>query len=95
MADGATHYIVTYDICDPKRLHHVFNAMRKYGEHLQLSVFECTLDDQQEVLLRTALRRIIHSSDDQVLFIRVGNAATTITAIGRPYAHKGHDVTVL
>jgi CRISPR-associated protein Cas2 len=32
-------YIVTYDVCNPKRLRKVFKTMQGYGEHLQLSVF--------------------------------------------------------
>ena len=69
--------------------------MRGYGVHLQLSVFECNIDDQQEVRLRTTLKRILHPTDDQVLFIRIGQSATAITALGRPYGRTRHEVTIL
>ncbi len=28
-------YIVSYDVCHPKRLRKVFKLMRGYGDHLQ------------------------------------------------------------
>jgi CRISPR-associated endonuclease Cas2 len=34
------NFIVTYDICDPKRLRKVFKLCKGYGIHLQYSVFE-------------------------------------------------------
>jgi hypothetical protein len=37
-------YLVTYDICDDKRLRRVFKTMRNWGDHLQYSVFECQLN---------------------------------------------------
>lgn len=95
MPVGATRYVVTYDIGDPKRLHHVFQALRKYGVHLQLSVFECDLDEQQVVKLRTTLRRIIRATEDQVLFIRIGQSTTAITALGLPYQRPRGEVTIL
>lgn len=65
-------YIVTYDISDPKRLQRVFKTMRNYGDHLQLSVFECQLSGQDRVILEDKLKEIIDRSADQVLFIRLG-----------------------
>ena len=38
-----TSYLVSYDICDDKRLRKVFQTMRGYGDHLQYSVFQCQL----------------------------------------------------
>ena len=38
------NYVVTYDISDPKRLRKVYKMMLGYGEHLQLSVFQCELN---------------------------------------------------
>lgn len=81
-------YVVTYDICDPKRLRKVYKAMLGWGEHLQLSVFQCELNDRELVELRVELDRLIKHSEDQVLLVDVGcatSAATSIRAIGRPY----------
>ena len=36
-------YLVCYDIANDKRLRKVFQILRKSGDRLQLSVFECRL----------------------------------------------------
>ena len=82
-------YIVSYDVCDPRRLRAVFKIMKGYGEHLQLSVFRCEIDARQLVELRGKLEDAIHHDEDQVLFVDMGPAAgrgrECITAIGLPY----------
>jgi len=82
-------YIVTYDICDPKRLRKVYKAMLGWGDHLQLSVFQCELNHRELVELRVALDRLIQHKEDQVLFVdvgvAVGRADGAINALGRPY----------
>ncbi|MCC6751960.1 MAG: CRISPR-associated endonuclease Cas2 [Deltaproteobacteria bacterium] len=84
-------YIVAYDICDPKRLRKVFKLMRGWGDHLQLSVFQCELNPRELVELRAGLGQLLHHDEDQVLFVNVGpvegRGATSITALGRPYTH--------
>ena len=95
-----TRYVVTYDIADPKRLYRVFRTIRRYGDHLQLSVFECRLDDRELLRLQDRLRKIISPGDDQILFIRLGPAGrsasedATITALGLPYHARDLSVTV-
>ena len=82
-------YIVTYDVCDPKRLRKVFKVMRGYGEHLQLSVFRCELNDRELVELRAKLAEAIHDHQDQVLFVDMGpaegRAREAIRSLGKPY----------
>ena len=82
-------YIVSYDISHPKRLRKVFKLMRGYGDHLQLSVFQCELNQRELIELRARLGEIIHRAEDQVMFVDVGpvdgRGSTSITAIGRPY----------
>jgi CRISPR-associated protein Cas2 len=82
-------YIVTYDICDPKRLRQVFKLMRGHGDHLQFSVFRCELNAREVIELKAGLAEIIHHREDQVLFVDIGpvdgRATNCITAIGREY----------
>lgn len=66
------HYLVTYDIADPKRLRRVFKTMKGFGAHLQLSVFQCDLPEIDLVRMRAALTEIIHHTEDQVLIIDLG-----------------------
>ncbi|MEY4512541.1 MAG: hypothetical protein RLZZ450_4663 [Pseudomonadota bacterium] len=82
-------YIVTYDVSDPKRLRRVFRTMRGYGDHLQLSVFRCELNDRELVELRAKLAEVIHHEQDQVLFVDMGPAEGrglgAIRSLGRAY----------
>ncbi len=86
-----TSYLVCYDICDDKRLRKVFQLMRKYGDHLQFSVFECQLTAMDLVRCRAELTAIIHNDEDQVLFVNLGPAEgrgdRVITALGKPYTN--------
>ena len=84
-------YIVTYDICDAKRLRKVFRTCRDFGDHLQYSVFECDLNPTEMVKLVNLLEEAIHHGEDQVLFIDLGPTQSrgdrTITALGVPYTN--------
>lgn len=65
-------FIVTYDVCDDKRLRHVFKAMLGFGEHIQLSVFRCSLSKMERQKMIEKLMSIIHQREDQVLIIELG-----------------------
>jgi len=82
-------FIVTYDISDPKRLRKVFRLMLGYGDHLQLSVFQCELNPREIVELRHALGEVIHHGEDQVLFANLGpvegRGSESIVSLGRAY----------
>lgn len=67
-----TAYIVTYDICDPKRLRAVYKTMRGFGEHWQYSVFHCELTLARKVRLLSALEDIIDHREDQILIAPLG-----------------------
>jgi CRISPR-associated protein Cas2 len=51
-------YVVSYDISNPKRLRKVYQTMRGYGDHIQLSVFRCELNRRELVELRARLADI-------------------------------------
>src|SRR5688572_5637560 len=82
-------FVVTYDICDPKRLRKVYKLMLGWGEHLQLSVFQCELNARELIELRAELAKLIRTSVDQVLFVDVGTiegrSPDAITSLGVAY----------
>ena len=90
---------MTYDIADPDRLRRVFKVMRRFGDHLQLSVFRCELNARELVRLKAALTEEIHAREDQVLFADLGptdgRGATCITAIGLPYQVRARAAVVV
>lgn len=65
-------YLVTYDICEPRRLRKVFKTMQGFGEHLQLSVFQCDLTGIDRVEMLASLQNIINQNEDKVLIIDLG-----------------------
>lgn len=64
--------MVTYDICEPRRLRKIFKTMQGFGEHLQLSVFQCDLTAIDRIEMQAALEEIIDHSQDKVLIIDLG-----------------------
>lgn len=52
-------YVVTYDIEDDRTRRRVAEVLERYGERVQLSVFECALDDGQLRRLGQALERLL------------------------------------
>ena len=81
-------YVVAYDISDDRRLRAVYRTMRGYGDRVQYSVFLCQLTQLQRAHLEATLDRVIHHTDDQVLFIPLGRAGAQTTwrawTLGRP-----------
>ncbi len=92
-------YVVCYDIANPKRLRHVFKTMKAWGDHIQLSVFECQLRSVDLVRLQAELAAIIHHDQDQVLFVDLGptegRGDRVISALGKPYVHMDAPLIVV
>ena len=84
-----TTYLVCYDIANDKRLRLVFKACKNFGDHLQFSVFECDLNQQEKTEMEAALDKLIKHDEDQVIFVTLGPAEgrgdRVITALGLPY----------
>ena len=92
-------YLVTYDVSDPDRLRATFKVMRRFGDHLQLSVFRCELSARELVRLRAQLSEVVHAREDQVLVADLGpvdgRGATCIAAVGRPYEVRQRSAIVV
>ncbi|MBN2723414.1 MAG: CRISPR-associated endonuclease Cas2 [Deltaproteobacteria bacterium] len=67
-------YIVTYDICDQRRLRYVYKKMLGYGDHIQYSVFYCELNNMKLAKMKSELRCLINNNEDQILVINLGPA---------------------
>jgi CRISPR-associated protein Cas2 len=92
-------YLVTYDICDPKRLRKVYRLMRGYGEHLQYSVFLCSLNSVRRTVLESRLEAIMNLRADQVLFVDIGpeNGRTRshLSTLGKAYICEARRATIV
>ena len=90
-------YLVAYDICDPSRLRKVATLMESYGSRIQFSIFECALSLLMRAELEQELKLVIKPSDDQILFIDLGDHSSTmvkIESVGRPYS-RATQVTIV
>jgi CRISPR-associated protein Cas2 len=57
-------YAIAYDIPDDTRRVKLANLLKSYGERVQLSVFECYLDDSLLSDLKTRARKVLDLSQD-------------------------------
>lgn len=67
-------YLITYDICDDKRLRRVHKLLKGYGEWVQLSVFQCRLSRRRLAELQQLLDGAIVDRQDHVLIMDLGPA---------------------
>lgn len=68
--------LVTYDVSTEtpagrRRLRHVAHACLAFGQRVQLSVFECSLNEQQFAVLEHRLLKIIKPEEDSLRIYRV------------------------
>lgn len=77
-------FLVSYDICDPKRLPKVAKLLEGYGVRVQYSVFECILTERQYQELQRRLKRLIRVETDSVRFYRLCDSCQgEITIMGQ------------
>lgn len=59
-------YLIFYDMADEGRRRKIAHMLESYGLRVQLSVFECVLDEKQYEVLSHKILRIINKKEDQV-----------------------------
>ena len=93
-----TRYLVSYDVCEPKRLRRVAKTMEGFGTRIQYSVFECAMDELRLQRLKSELHPLLHHEEDQVLFVSLGpedsSQGLRIEAMGQPYTVRSR-VTIV
>ena len=65
-------YLCTYDVADDKRRTKLFELLKDHGEHVQYSVFLCSLTVMEVKHLSATATAIIHQENDQLLVIDIG-----------------------
>ena len=70
--------LITYDVNTEtkegqRRLRQVAKQCVNYGQRVQNSVFECSLDSAQLVMLQSKLCDLIDNSKDSLRFYLIGN----------------------
>ena len=69
-----TYDVNTTDAAGRKRLAKVAKTCINYGQRVQNSVFECSLDNAQLIVVRDKLLKIINESQDSLRIYNLGNS---------------------
>jgi len=85
--------LISYDICEARRLQKVHSLMKGYGDGFQYSVFICQLSEKDFIVLREKLKDIINHDEDQIVMIKLGPATDddfdhSWTVLGKKLEHK-------
>ena len=72
-------YLISYDVCDAKRLRAVLKVTRQYATGGQKSVHECELSDAERGDLLATLAMIIDEEEDSLFCIRLDPRQAVIT----------------
>jgi len=67
-------YLVSYDVCNPKRLSVMYRTMLGFGDAMHYSVFICELSLKEKALLEDAIVDVIKHDEDRVLMANLGPA---------------------
>ncbi len=63
--------VAAYDIADDRRREKVASEMENFGRRVQLSVFECRLNQRELREMRTRIGRLICEGEDRVHYFRL------------------------
>ncbi|MDO4595009.1 MAG: CRISPR-associated endonuclease Cas2 [Tissierellia bacterium] len=79
-----TYDVNTIDKNGKKRLNHVAKICVRYGQRVQNSVFECSLDPSQYVEIKERLKNIIDLEKDNLRFYNLGkNWQNRVETLGK------------
>jgi CRISPR-associated protein Cas2 len=70
-------WVVAYDISDDGRRTRVAKHLEGYGERVQLSVFECRLDESELRRLRAEVRAVTEPREDRIRWYPLCRACKT------------------
>ncbi|MBD2313009.1 CRISPR-associated endonuclease Cas2 [Desertifilum sp. FACHB-1129] len=60
--------VVSYDISEDKRRTKIHKILKSYGQWVQYSIFECSLEPTDYARLRSRLQKLIQADTDSIRF---------------------------
>jgi CRISPR-associated protein Cas2 len=91
-----TYDVATTDAAGERRLRRVAKICEGFGQRVQNSVFECTLNDAQLEKLKHRLEKTIDTDKDSLRIYRLRQPrAQYIQVLGRSLDHDVHEPLVL
>ena len=89
-----TYDVNTQDAAGRKRLRRIARQCMNYGQRVQNSVFECSLDAAQYRILQAKLCEIMEPEQDSLRFYNLGNHAR-VEHFGVKPGYNAGDVLIL
>jgi CRISPR-associated protein Cas2 len=87
--------LVTYDICDDRRLRRVAKINEDFGARVQKSVFECNLRENQLLKLKRRLQEVMAPEEDSVRIYRLcARCAGSVEVIGTGVLLEDEEVII-
>ncbi len=62
------YIVISYDISDDDRRTRVAKVLLGYGRRVQMSVYECVLDERLYLKMKARVERLIDQAEDSVRF---------------------------
>jgi len=88
--------MVSYDIVKNKTRTKVMKFLKDFGNRVQLSVFECDLDDEQYARMKEGLERLINQKEDRVRYYRLCKSCMSRVVIsGWGEIEQDEDFTII
>ena len=88
--------VVAYDIPDNKRRTRLHKLLRRYGEAVEYSLFECLISDAQFVELQRAVAKVISEGEDNVRYYDICSACKRLTkTLGRAVSTSIPDAYII
>lgn len=88
--------VVSYDIIDDKRRNKVAKALLAFGDRVQLSVFECNLDQDEYARMTRRLCKLINEQEDSVRVYRIcERCKSEISIMGLGVVSEDPDIIIV
>ena len=87
---------VAYDIPNDRRRTKLADHLENFGRRVQLSVFECLLEDKQVERLKAGIERLIETDEDTVRIYRLcGTCEERVEILGQGVRSEDPDVYIV
>ncbi len=87
--------MVSYDIVDHRTRTRVMKYLKDFGTRVQLSVFECDLDDDQYRRMKQGIEGMINRKEDRVRYYRLCKGCVSrvvISGWGEIHQDEGFEI---
>jgi CRISPR-associated protein Cas2 len=75
--------VVSYDVPSDRRRAKLAHALKDFGRRVQLSVFECLLEEDQVQRMKARIERLTKPEEDSVRIYRLcGGCAPKVEVVG-------------